>query len=434
MKINDLNEKFEDFEKENTGKVLQGLVKITGMIILAAFLVLFEKMIYMQCYFSFIMNSRSAGIKEKITMLAAIFTLFSLIVIIVSAIIFIKMIKDYFNENSMELSHKIKYYVIIFIGILIIINSIIGTSEVLKQMKLNFTFIQKIMLFLFSGIPSGVIATSATAFFSVVFLFSVKTYEKKLYEHRIIGIIYTAIVSIIGLLGINFIMELSNLYKNYSFKVGHEFKLFIHFLKFVLRYKNLYIEIFNMYFCVNLFVIIFLGILLIFAKKNRYVFNISESLPIGIYQKLEDKNFQKGDLVVLDIPKERMDFMISRGYIDGNMLKTMLKRIEGVEGETFKVLSIDELKNSQLNKNIEFSSIDIPKSSKKFLVKENKILGSISNFDSHGRELPQMENPLILNKDEFFVMGESDNSFDSRYFGKIKKEEILYKVKPILTF
>jgi hypothetical protein len=31
-------------------------------------------------------------------------------------------------------------------------------------------------------------------------------------------------------------------------------------------------------------------------------------------------------------------------------------------------------------------------------------------------------------------MGESDNSFDSRYFGKIKKEEILYKVKPILTF
>ena len=269
MKINDLNEKFEDFEKENTGKVVQGLVKITGMIILAAFLVLFEKMIYMQYYLSFIMKFRGTDVKEKITMLTAIFTLFSLIVIIVSAIIFIKIIKDYFNENNMESSRKTKYYIIFFIGNLIIINSIIGTFEVFKQMKLNFTFIQKIMLFLFSGIPSGVIATSATAFFSVVFLFSVKTYEKKLYEHRIIGIIYTAIVSIIGLLGINFIMELSNLYKNYSFKVGHEFKLFIHFLKFVLRYKNLYIEIFNMYFCVNLFVIIFLGILLIFAKKNR---------------------------------------------------------------------------------------------------------------------------------------------------------------------
>ena len=269
MKINDLNEKFEDFEKENISNVFQGLMKITGIVVLAVFLVLFKRMIYMQYYLSFIMKSRSTDVKEKITMLVAIFTLFSLIVIIVSAIIFIKMIKDYFNENSMELSHKIKYYVIIFIGVLIIINSIIGTFEVLKQMKLNFTFIQKIMLFLFSGIPSGVIATSATAFFSVVFLFSVKTYEKKFYEHRIIGIIYTAIVSIIGLLGINFIMELSNLYKNYSFKVGHEFKLFIHFLKFVLRYKNLYIEIFNMYFCVNLFVIIFLGILLIFAKKNR---------------------------------------------------------------------------------------------------------------------------------------------------------------------
>ena len=183
-----------------------------------------------------------------------------------------------------------------------------------------------------------------------------------------------------------------------------------------------------------IFLIISFTSFIIFAKKNNYIFNISKSLPIGIYQKLEDKNFQKGDLVVLDIPKERMDFMISRGYIDGNMLKTMLKRIEGVEGETFKVLSIDELKNSQLNKNIEFSSIDIPKSSKKLLVKENKILGSISNFDSRGRQLPQIKSPLILNRDEFFVMGESDNSFDSRYFGKIKKEEILYKVKPILTF
>ncbi|WP_336015322.1 S26 family signal peptidase [Fusobacterium polymorphum] len=183
-----------------------------------------------------------------------------------------------------------------------------------------------------------------------------------------------------------------------------------------------------------IFLIISFFSFIIFAKKNRYVFNISESLPIGIYQKLEDKNFQKGDLVILDIPKERMDFMISRGYIDGKMLKTMLKRIEGVEGETFKVLTVEELKGSLFSENNEFSSIEISSLPKKFLIKENKILGSISNFDSRGRQLPQIKSPLILNKDEFFVMGESDNSFDSRYFGKIKKEEILYKVKPILTF
>ena len=183
-----------------------------------------------------------------------------------------------------------------------------------------------------------------------------------------------------------------------------------------------------------IFLIISFTSFIIFAKKNNYIFNISESLPIGIYQKLEDKNFQKGDLVILDIPKERMDFMISRGYIDGNMLKTMLKRIEGVEGETFKVLTVEELKGSLFSENNEFSSIEISSLPKKFLIKENKILGSISNFDSRGRQLPQIKSPLILNKDEFFVMGESDNSFDSRYFGKIKKEEILYKVKPILTF
>ena len=94
MKKKYLNEKFEDFEKKNISSVFQGLTKITGIVVLAVFLVLFKKMIYMQYYLSFIMKFRSTDVKEKITMLAAIFTLFSLIVIIVSAIIFIKMIKD----------------------------------------------------------------------------------------------------------------------------------------------------------------------------------------------------------------------------------------------------------------------------------------------------------------------------------------------------
>ena len=98
MKINDLNEKFEDFEKENISNVFQGLMKITGIVVLAVFLVLFKRMIYMQYYLSFIMKFRSTDVKEKITILAAIFTLFSLIVIIVSAIISIKITKEYLDK------------------------------------------------------------------------------------------------------------------------------------------------------------------------------------------------------------------------------------------------------------------------------------------------------------------------------------------------
>ena len=47
MKINDLNEKFEDFEKENISSVFQGLTKITGIVVLAVFLVLFNNTV---CY------------------------------------------------------------------------------------------------------------------------------------------------------------------------------------------------------------------------------------------------------------------------------------------------------------------------------------------------------------------------------------------------
>ena len=39
MKINDLNEKFEDFEKGNISNVFQGLMKITCIVVLAVFLV-----------------------------------------------------------------------------------------------------------------------------------------------------------------------------------------------------------------------------------------------------------------------------------------------------------------------------------------------------------------------------------------------------------
>ena len=39
MKINDLNEKFEEFEKGNISNVFQGLMKITCIVVLAVFLV-----------------------------------------------------------------------------------------------------------------------------------------------------------------------------------------------------------------------------------------------------------------------------------------------------------------------------------------------------------------------------------------------------------
>lgn len=269
MRLNDLNEKFEDIEKENTASTFQGLMKITGIIISAVFLVLFKRIMHMQYHFSLVMKFRSINSREKIIMLVIIFTLFSFIVIVVSATIFIKMIKEYFVENSMEISRKIYYYVMLIIGILISINSIIGISELSKLIKVNLTLINRIMLFLFSGIPSGISATATTAFFSTVFLFSVKTYEEELYENRVIGIVYTAIASIIGLAGVNLIMELSYLYNTYLFSGRRDFNFFIHFLEDVLRYQNIQEKTFDMYFYVNFFVIILLTILLIFAKKNR---------------------------------------------------------------------------------------------------------------------------------------------------------------------
>ena len=56
MRLNDLNEKFEDIEKENTASTFQGLMKITGIIISAVFLVLFKRIMHMQYHFSLVMK------------------------------------------------------------------------------------------------------------------------------------------------------------------------------------------------------------------------------------------------------------------------------------------------------------------------------------------------------------------------------------------
>jgi len=60
-----------------------------------------------------------------------------------------------------------------------------------------------------------------------------------------------------------------------------------------------------------------------------------------------------------------------------------------------------------------------------------KELGKPLNKDSRGKTLPQFEFSGLVPEGNFFMIGSDPRSFDSRYFGFVHADDILYKALPL---
>jgi len=58
-------------------------------------------------------------------------------------------------------------------------------------------------------------------------------------------------------------------------------------------------------------------------------------------------------------------------------------------------------------------------------------VGLALDKDSQGRPLPQFEFNGLVPDDNFFMIGSNPRSFDSRYFGFVHADDILYKALPL---
>lgn len=141
---------------------------------------------------------------------------------------------------------------------------------------------------------------------------------------------------------------------------------------------------------------------------NYLVLNLSPSMEKGIYLLKEIDELKKGDVVVLNIPLNIRETIYSRGYLPKN-IKTLLKEVVAVEGDKVHVT------HNKLYINGEFK-------------------GEIAEVDSKGRELVSYVKDGVLKSGEVFLLGKGENSFDSRYFGVVKKNEILKKTILIKEF
>ncbi|MGL5779513.1 signal peptidase I [Cetobacterium sp.] len=152
-------------------------------------------------------------------------------------------------------------------------------------------------------------------------------------------------------------------------------------------------------------------LLYLFVKELSYryfVLNLSPSMQKGIYLLKEIDELKKGDVVVLNIPSNIKEILYSRGYLPKN-IKTLLKEVVAVEGDKVHVTY------NKLYINGEFK-------------------GEIAEVDPKGRALVSYVKDGVLKSGEVFLLGKGKNSFDSRYFGAVEKNEILKKTILIKEF
>lgn len=148
---------------------------------------------------------------------------------------------------------------------------------------------------------------------------------------------------------------------------------------------------------------------LIFMLCPFIILNLTESEPVGLYVKTKNKEYKKGDYVVINNNLNAFTKLaVSRGYLGKS--DVFLKQIVGVSGDEIKIL----------NGKLYINDIEI---------------GPIYSKDGNDQPLYLMANQGKIAEDCYFLASTKiNNSYDSRYFGVIKKEQLSGKVLPAITF
>lgn len=140
----------------------------------------------------------------------------------------------------------------------------------------------------------------------------------------------------------------------------------------------------------------------------RAYYNHTTSMPLGIYW-VDSHNTQPrlNELVMVCLSNDLYrQIAISRHYLVSsgqcNNLESMLKKIVGVPGNYISVTPAGILVNGLL----------VPNS-------------AIKPHDEISRKLPSALKSGRIPQDYYLAMGESESSFDSRYFGLIPANDVI---------
>lgn len=141
---------------------------------------------------------------------------------------------------------------------------------------------------------------------------------------------------------------------------------------------------------------LYVAILAGFGLSGMMV-NQSESMPLGVYRKVSGEPI-KGSLISVCLTGTLRELAEQREYLRPG--ECLIKRVAGIPGET---MHLPAWRRRQV--------------------------------DSMGRPIPQLAlSDVYLKPGEYFVTGEHERSFDSRYFGAVPRIEIASVLVPVITF
>ena len=160
---------------------------------------------------------------------------------------------------------------------------------------------------------------------------------------------------------------------------------------------------------IALAIILILQLLVVTLKKSGYgiTYSKSKSMPQGWYLIVSAKNLQRNDIVVFLPPKNTRDFLSQKHW--GPKSNLLLKHVMGMPGDLV------------CNRN------------HYLWINQQKIAPLLVFYAPH-KKLPQNDFCRKLANDEYLLLSTKiTRSFDGRYFGPIKRENIMGKAIPLPT-
>jgi conjugative transfer signal peptidase TraF len=139
-----------------------------------------------------------------------------------------------------------------------------------------------------------------------------------------------------------------------------------------------------------------------------YVWNASESVPIGLYRLQSADNLFVTELVAVQPPEPLATFLDLNGYLPAGV--PMLKRVMAIPGQTVcrsgLTVSVDTIE-----------------------------MGEARERDGRGRPLPKWQGCHVVREGELFVMNwQSISSLDGRYFGFLPASSVIGRALPMWTW
>src|ERR1700675_2034794 len=143
------------------------------------------------------------------------------------------------------------------------------------------------------------------------------------------------------------------------------------------------------------------------TPAKRYVWNVSGSVPVGLYRLLPTGDLFVTQLVAVQPPEPLATYLADQTYLPRGV--PMLKRVLALPGQT---VCRDGLA----------------------ITVDTMAAGEARDRDSRGRPLPLWQGCQIIAAGEVFLMNwQSADSLDGRYFGVLPTSAIIGRAKPLWT-